>query len=196
MISHLGGGNKLADKIFNKYNITKEERKEVKNEIANGGGGGDTKDKYVYYIPNNEYNYINFSLDEYTDFYALLELFQPVIGSISSKVKVHYRKNADKFKDGYYLYNLTNDLDCYGIRINNDLFIQLPSYENSNGVAHTEKYIGFNGTFDEFFEFYKILGMDVKSFIELHFKRCTKEEFYKDVLMYDLTYEDIIKNLN
>ena len=34
------GGGKLADKIFNKYNITKEEREEVKNEIANGGGGG------------------------------------------------------------------------------------------------------------------------------------------------------------
>ena len=34
------GGGKLADKIFNKYNITREEREEVKNEIANGGGGG------------------------------------------------------------------------------------------------------------------------------------------------------------
>lgn len=40
MISPLRGGGKLADKIFNKYNITKEEREEVKNEIANGGGGG------------------------------------------------------------------------------------------------------------------------------------------------------------
>lgn len=42
------GGGKLAEKIFNKYNITKEERKEIKNEIASGGGGGDSEE--VWYI--------------------------------------------------------------------------------------------------------------------------------------------------
>lgn len=49
MISPLRGGGKLADKIFNKYNITKEEREEVKNEIASGGGGGGETSKYKYY---------------------------------------------------------------------------------------------------------------------------------------------------
>lgn len=48
MISPLRGGGKLADKIFNKYNITKEEREEVKNEIASGGGGGGSEE-YKYY---------------------------------------------------------------------------------------------------------------------------------------------------
>lgn len=57
MISPLRGGGKLADKIFNKYNITKEEREEVKNEIANGGGGGDTIVQYEYeYLIIDTYN--------------------------------------------------------------------------------------------------------------------------------------------
>lgn len=46
------GGGKLADKIFNKYNITKEEREEVKNEIANGTGGGGDSEEIEYYMFN------------------------------------------------------------------------------------------------------------------------------------------------
>lgn len=46
------GGGKLADKIFNKYNITREEREEVKNEIANGGGGGADSEEIWYEVIN------------------------------------------------------------------------------------------------------------------------------------------------
>ena len=69
------GGGKLADKIFNKYNITKEERKEIKNEIASGGGGGDSEEPKLKYI----YIKIRFSDENINDYISIFTHIVPAM---------------------------------------------------------------------------------------------------------------------
>lgn len=99
------GGGKLADKIFNKYNITKEEREEVKNEIASSGTGGDSEE--VWYIRKRGVNGVlsNDTLDTLSNFSnslclieAYIEWYSPGGASLTKKPISNYKNENGGYK--------------------------------------------------------------------------------------------------
>lgn len=129
------GGGKLADKIFNKYNITREEREEVKNEIVNGGGGGDTGIKYEYeYLKVNAFE-IGFS-----------EVLPTLKAILSFYYFTIYRRFRDHTIDNEYIYAEITNLDIISdravyIKTIKNIYPNILSWSDYNGeIFNVEKY--------------------------------------------------------
>ena len=125
------GGGKLADKIFNKYNITKEEREEVKNEIVNGGGGGDSEDGW-YEIIGEPVKYSKLDTLISSD---MIEIIGGYAGTLSNNVTI----NSIKVIEG--------DPICYFVQCKGFLALQLDEKKIVIEYNNFEQFIRVFGEF-------------------------------------------------
>lgn len=161
------GGGKLADKIFNKYNITKEEREEVKNEIANGGGSGDTIVQY-------EYEYLK--IDTYNIDSALLEAITSILNLYYYTI---YKKFKDKNIDKEYVYAELTQLNAIS---DNIVYIKTIKNVYPNALSWNDRLEGEVFNVEKYKELLEMPNLDVgfNNFLKLNILNMPgiREEIY------------------